>query len=76
MGAFEDMEQRYLNPDIKHYTDYTTAAQNLFCDFCGEAIREGEEYLHHNGTMLCDGCLDDMSAKLLMEILRLEMEVA
>lgn len=69
--------ERNLNPDIRNPSDYQAPSKDdvLTCDFCGEVISGGEPYLSYNDTVICDNCLEDMNAKLLLEILKIDMEV-
>ena len=68
---------KHLDPDSHCDSDgEIKSTAGLTCDYCGEEISEGEQYLNRNRTLICDKCLEDMNAKLLIEVLELEMEEA
>lgn len=74
----EQAMAKHLDPDCHCACDGVPKRiiAGLSCDYCGEEIKEGEQYLNRNRTLICDKCLEDMNAKLLIEVLELEMEEA
>lgn len=46
-----------------------------YCHECGDDIREGEEYMNE-GVPLCMACIEDMSAKELIDFLGIEIKTA
>lgn len=46
------------------------------CSVCGEGIFQWQKYFETVEGYICDGCIEDMSAKELMEKLGERMEVA
>lgn len=45
------------------------------CEECGEAIREGDEYLDEN-VKVCRECIENMSALELLDILEISFRTA
>jgi len=46
------------------------------CDRCGEDVLEGDEYIDVDNNIVCEFCIEDMTAKEVVELFGFQFEEA